>query len=75
MKILLWQEGTLKLFGEVAYEHGFLTEDDIHRLLGIQVQTQQKIGEILVKMGKIEPGALDQLLLDYHEALSELEAM
>ncbi|MBX3432628.1 MAG: hypothetical protein KF847_04855 [Pirellulales bacterium] len=58
-------ESTSRMFGEVAVELGFLTEEDVAVLVYQQSQRSASLPELLVLHGYAEPGLVEQWLDDY----------
>lgn len=60
-----------KPFGKIAIERGYLDEPQVKGLLAIQKKIVQPIGEILVKMKKIDRDVLEKTLKEFKEVMSE----
>ncbi len=56
------------LFGEIAIELGFLTRDDIDKLLILQKESRNFLGEILILCGAISKNDLEDELRQFHKA-------
>ena len=56
-------------FGLVAIKKGFITKDQLHKALilqveeNVEVETHKRIGDILVDLGYITPEQADQIFL------------
>jgi hypothetical protein len=48
--------------GNCAFAFGFITQDQIHRVLGIQKRTGQRFGEIAVALGYLTSGQVHTIL-------------
>lgn len=58
-------------FGKIAIERGYLDEPQVKGLLAIQKKIVQPIGEILVKMKKIDRDVLEKMLKEFKEVMSK----
>jgi len=54
-------------FGEIAVAYGFLSEDNLQRLLKAQINQQTRLGEILIDAEILSPTQRDQLLSEFHQ--------
>ncbi len=55
------------LFGEIAIELGFLTRDDIDKLLILQKKARNLLGEILILYGAISKNDLEDELRQFYK--------
>lgn len=53
------------LFGELAVELGFLEQDDIDTLLGMQEKSHIRIGEVLILLGAITRQDMEEALSEF----------
>lgn len=57
------------LFGEIAIELGFLTKDDVDKLLILQKKKRNFLGEILVLYGAISKDEMEDELRQFYETV------
>ena len=72
LNILDIQIDSPKLFGEIAVDLGYLTEQELHDLLKLQSQKRPYIGEILVDMKKITEEQLNPLLIEFGRNMANI---
>jgi hypothetical protein len=68
-KILDHQRESSGLFGEIAIELGFLSKDDIDKLLILQKKSCNFLGEILVLYGAISQEDMEDELRQFRETV------
>jgi hypothetical protein len=74
-RILDAQESDRRLFGEIAVEHGYLTSDQVERLIGLQQFHQLlEVGEHMVLKGYLSIEELQTALLEYYRANQSVPA-
>ena len=71
LTILNTQIESPKLFGEIAVDLGYLTEQELSGLLEMQSKMRPFIGEILVDMKKITEEQLNSLLTEFGRKMAE----
>jgi len=59
-----------KLFGQIAVELGYLTEQDVRKLLEIQQKSRPLLGELLVEIGALSQHELERELAEYSRYVS-----
>ncbi len=57
------------LFGELAVELGFLSQDDVDTLLEMQDESHIKIGEVLILLGAITREDMEKELKEFHSVV------
>ena len=67
MTVLNQQCDTNKLFGEMAVQLGFMREKDVEDLLEEQRKLCPPIGEVLLKLERIDAKTLDRELTGYFQ--------
>jgi len=60
-----------KLFGIIAIDLGYLNEKGLNKLLAIQRESLPRIGEILVKINKIDKETCSSMLEKFHKIISK----
>ena len=67
MTVLNQQCDTNKLFGEMAVQLGFMREKDVEDLLEEQRKLCPPIGEVLLKLNRVDAKTLDRELTGYFQ--------
>ncbi len=55
------------LFGEIATDLGFISKEDIEKLLVLQKEKRNLLGEILVLYGALSKAEMEEELRQFHE--------
>ena len=70
-KIVDHQRESAGLFGEIAIELGFLSKNDVDKLLILQKKRRNFLGEILVLHGVMSTDDIEEELIQFYEAVEK----